>query len=256
MFSGSQTRFGDQPVRLAIGDPTGKEWTPLEAIPPRRGVVAMASMIDLPNGELVAYYHTGEGGTTLMATRSRDRGLTWSRPWKPVPRSTYPEGLRLCEPGIIVSPERDRYAMLLRENSRTRNSYITFSSDGENWSDPRELPLSLTGDRHTARYAPDGRLFISFRCVTPKPKKPREFEGDWVGWVGTWDDLVDGNEGQYLIRLRDNTRGADCAYPGVEVLADGTIVTTTYGHWDKGKTAYIRCVRFQLEDIDTYAGED
>lgn len=28
--------------------------------------------------------------------------------------------------------------------------------------------------------------------------------GDWVGWVGTYDDLVAGREGQYRVRLMDN----------------------------------------------------
>ena len=31
----------------------------------------------------------------------------------------------------------------------------------------------------------------------------------------------------------DNKDSWDCAYPGVEVLPDGTIVSTTYGHWDR-----------------------
>ena len=52
--------------------------------------------------------------------------------------------------------------MLLRENSRKFNSLVIFSDDeGETWTKPRELPGSLTGDRQSARYAPDGRLFIS-----------------------------------------------------------------------------------------------
>ncbi len=60
--------------------------------------------------------------------------------------------------------------------------------------------LSLTGDRHTAKYAPDGRLFVSFRdMASGSPCK-----GDWVGWVGTFEDIVKGRDGQYRIRLMDN----------------------------------------------------
>ena len=51
---------------------------------------------------------------------------------------------------------------------------------------------------------------------------------------------MQGEEGQYRVRLMDNTKGADCAYPGVEVLPDGTFVTTTYGHWDEGERALHR----------------
>jgi hypothetical protein len=138
-------------------------------------------------------------------------------------------------------------AVLLRENSRRRNSFVIFSNDeGETWSKPRELPASLTGDRHTGRYTPDGRLFISFRDTTHvSPTK-----GDWVAWVGTYDDIVNGKEGQYRVRLMDNHKGGDCAYPGVELLPDGTIVTTTYGHWTKSESPYIVSVRLKLAELD------
>ena len=118
------------------------------------------------------------------------------------------------------------------------------------WSSPpRELPASLTGDRHTAVYAPDGRLFISFRDTThDSPTK-----GDWVAWVGTWEDLVRGQQGQYRVRLKDNKHRWDTAYPGVVLLPDGTIVTTTYGHWDEGESPYIRSVRLTMQELDDRA---
>ena len=110
-------------------------------------------------------------------------------------------------------------------------------------------PGSPTGARHTARYAPDGRLFISFRDRTLESPT----QGDWVGWVGTYNDIVKGAEGQYRVRLMDNTRGADCAYPGVELLPDGTFITTTYGHWIKGESPFIVSVRFTLKELDEKA---
>jgi hypothetical protein len=134
-----------------------------------------------------------------------------------------------------------------------------FSDDeGATWSAPRELPAALTGDRHTGKYAPDGRLFISFRDRTPDVP-PREYnsphEGDWVAWVGTYDDMVHGRPGQYRVRLKDNKKAWDTAYPGVEVLPDGTIVTTTYGHWDDADpygnmVPYILSVRLKLDELD------
>jgi hypothetical protein len=145
--------------------------------------------------------------------------------------------------------------VLLRENARRKNSHVIFSEDeGKTWSKPRELPLSLTGDRHTGKYSADGRLFISFRCRSPKQSaKGRPFEGDWVGWVGTWEDIVKGREGQYSVRLKDNTKGYDTTYPGVEILPDDTFVSTTYGHWSKGEAPYILSVRFKLSELDAIA---
>ena len=83
--------------------------------------------------------------------------------------------------------------------------------------------------------------------------KERPFEGDWVGWVGTWDDLVAGRKGQYFVRLKDNKKGYDTTYPGVEVLPDDTFVVTTYGHWSANESPYILSVRFQLSELDGLA---
>ena len=70
---------------------------------------------------------------------------------------------------------------------------------------------------------------------------------------GRGDDIARGREGQYRVRLMDNHVRADCAYPGVEVLPDGTIVTTTYGHWTKGEQPYIVSVRLRLDELDARA---
>jgi hypothetical protein len=149
-----------------------------------------------------------------------------------------------------ASSVRRTLAALLRENSRARNSFVIFSRDeGKTWSEPLELPGALTGDRHTGKYAPDGRLLVSFRDMAyDSPTKE-----DWVAWVGTFDDIVHGREGQYRVRLMDNTKDADCAYPGVEVLPDGTFVLTTYGHWTAGEAPYIMSVRLKLAELDRLA---
>jgi hypothetical protein len=113
------------------------------------------------------------------------------------------------------------------------------------------LPPALTGDRHVGVQTRDGRLFISFRdMATDSPTK-----GDWVAWVGIWDDIVRGHDGQYRVRLMDNTGGSDAAYPGVELLPDDTIVTTTYGHWTQGEPPYIVSVRLRLAELDRLAAK-
>lgn len=208
---------------------------------------------------------------TLYKTFSFDGGLTWSNPESILSR----RDMNLCEPGIIRSPNGKILAVLLRENARRANSQIIFSKDeGKTWSDPRPLPNELNGDRHVLKYTPDGRLLVVFRDRSPMSymedlariaREKNEVnlskvasetgqgsptEGDWVGWVGKWKDLVKGKPGQYRIRFKDNIHSWDCCYPGVEMLPDGTFVVTTYGHWEKDEEPYILSVRFKMEELD------
>jgi hypothetical protein len=208
---------------------------------------------------------------TLYKTFSFDGGLTWSKPEPILSR----RDMNLCEPGMIRSPDGKTLAVLLRENARRANSQIIFSKDeGKTWSNPRPLPNELTGDRHVLKFSPDGRLLVVFRDISPlscrkdldrisKERNEANFsklasetgqgsptEGDWVGWVGKWKDLVKGKPGQYRIRFKDNIHSWDCCYPGVELLPDGTFVVTTYGHWEKDKEPYIVSIRFKMEELD------
>lgn len=253
---------GLYPARLAVSQDDGQTWGELEPVGDWGGIVVMGFVQQLETGlgHYLAMFHDdgrffgAEGKRQnpvvfqLYKTLSTDGGLTWSFPevvWKG-------SDVHLCEPGCIRSPDGKQLAVLLRENSRTKNSHIIFSNDeGKTWSAPRPLPLSLTGDRHTGKYAPDGRLLISFRCRSPGSQAAnRPFEGDWVAWVGTYDDLVKGRPGQYFVRLNDNTKGYDTTYPGVEVLPDGTYVVTTYGHWAENEPPYIMSVRLDLKELD------
>lgn len=243
---------GLYPIRMSVSEDDGWTWTPLEPIGNFGGIVAMSDVVRVKNGDYLAFFHDdgrfidGSGKASkfvVYKTRSKDGGLTWSAPEVVV---THPTA-HLCEPGLIRSPDGKQLAMLLRENSRKFNSFVAFSNDeGETWSGPVELPGSLTGDRHQAIYAPDGRLFISFRDTGPESPTA----GDWVGWVGTYEDIVHGREGQYRVRLMDNKHSWDTAYPALELLPDGTIVATTYGHWTEGEPPYIVSVRFKLDELD------
>ena len=251
---------GLYPARLAVSENDGQSWSELKSAGDWGGIVVMGCLepVKTGKGHYMAMFHDdGRFFTsqtkqekpvvfTLFKTFSRDGGLTWSHPEAILARSD----VHLCEPGIIRSPDGRQLCVLLRENSRRRNSYVIFSNDeGKTWTKPRELPASLTGDRHTGRYTKDGRLFISFRDRTRKSLT----SGDWVAWVGTYEDIAKGREGQYRVRLMDNTKGADCAYPPVEILPDDTLVTTTYGHWTKGEAPYIVSVRLKLSELDALA---
>lgn len=251
---------GLYPARLAVSENDGVKWSELKPAGDWGGIVVMGCLEELKTGKgkyLALFHDDGRFFTkkskrakptvfTLYKTLSKDGGLTWSKPESIFARSD----VHLCEPGIIRSPDGKQLCVLLRENSRRRNSFVIFSNDeGKNWTPPRELPAALTGDRHTAKYTADGRLFISFRDTTHEtPTK-----GDWVAWVGTYEDIVKGREGQFRVRLMDNKNRWDCAYPPVETLPDDTIVTTTYGHWTAGEMPYIVSVRLKLSELDAMA---
>ena len=254
---------GMQPIRMAHSEDDGRSWSPLTAIGDYGGVVAMACMGRLRNGDYLAFFHDDErmrqpGGARakdlqVRCVRSTDGGLTWGEPVF----VTAHEQAELCEPCWLRSPDGRRIAVLLRENSRRFNSFVIFSDDeGASWSEPRELPAALTGDRHVGRYAPDGRLFLTFRDTARRSP----CIADWVAWVGSFEDVVAGRKGQYRIRLMHNLEHGrrrqgdfifgDCAYPGLELLPDGTFVTTTYGHWAEDQPPYVVSVRLTLAEMD------
>jgi len=251
---------GLYPARRAISDDQGETWGELENMGEWGGVVVMGDMIRLKDGNYMALFHDDgrfiqnekkrTGIRTIYKTISTDGGLTWSKPEGIITR----KDVGPCEPGLVRSPDGNQIAMLIRENLRVANSLVIFSDDeGETWTKPVELPSTLTGDRHQAVYTGDGRLLISFRDHSPKTEPDSPTEGDWVAWVGTYENLQTGHPGQYRVRIKDNTKGYDCAYPAVELLPDGTIMATTYGHWDEGEEPYILGVRFKMTDIDSLA---
>jgi len=250
---------GLYPIRLAVSEDDGATWSGLAPIGDFGGIVAMASVVPLRTGagHYMALFHDdgrfiaeraadGPRPFRVYKTISTDGGLTWGTPEVVV---SHPVA-HLCEPGALRSPDGKQIAVLLRENSRKLNAFVIFSNDeGRTWTAPRELPGALTGDRHVARYAPDGRLFITFRDMALESAT----KGDWVAWVGTYDDIVAGREGHYRVRLMDNHHEWDCAYPGLELLPDGTFVTTTYGYWEAGAEPYITCVRVTMAELDRLA---
>jgi hypothetical protein len=251
---------GLRPCRMAVSEDDGVSWSDLKPVGDWGGIVTMGSVEPLRTGKghyLAMFHDDGRyfnqaGSQTkpptfaLYQTISTNGGLNWSFPTVVYQSSK----IHLCEPGIIRSPDGKQLAVLLRENSRTKNSHIIFSNDeAKTWTEPREVSAALTGDRHTAKYTRDGRLFVSFRDMA----KNSPTQGDWVAWVGTYADLAAGNEGAFKVRLMDNKNKWDCAYPGVEILPDDTIVTTSYGHWIEGEAPYIVSVRLTLGELDSRA---
>lgn len=261
---------GLYPVRMAISEDSGESWSSFAAIGDWGGIVTMSDIIPIKNksadpgyapGKYVAVFHDdgrffkGSGKAhvnpkkfTVYRSLTNDGGLTWSSP-----QVIREDTVRLiCEPGIIRSPDGKELAMLLRENSRRHYSQVMFSADeGETWSAPKPVHAALTGDRHVLRYAADGRVVAVFRDYQPG-KATGPTEGDFVAWVGHYDDIRNGTPGQYRIRLLDNYAGYDGGYAGFEVFSDGSFLATTYIQYrpeDFGNNSVI-AVRFTLKESD------
>jgi hypothetical protein len=249
----------DRPIRISISEDSGRNWTPLAAIGEGRdynAIVAASSMLRLKDGRHMALHHAdylpGEDGRRnmkLYKMLSADGGRTWS---PRIPVLGHPAA-EFCEPGAVRSPDGREIAVMIRDNSRKFRSFLTFSRDeGETWLEARELPGTLTGDRHQPRYAPDGRLVVVFRDMD----KQSPTRGHFVAWVGRYQDLAAGAPGQYRIKLLHSYGGADCGYAGLELLPDGTFVATTYIKYAPGEKERqsIVSVRFRLSDFDALLG--
>lgn len=275
-----------------FSDDDGRTWAPLESqdIGLEHGIiVALASLWPLLDGEgrptgtwRGAFHDRRFDNYTLDLSLEADPAAPggYRCAWGQAKRIDYasPAGLArardagLCEPGVVRSPDGRTVALLFRPQHKRTNAMIAFSTDeGAAFTDPVDLPGSLTGERHVGRYAPDGRLVICFRDYSPL-NEGNPSHGDWVAWVGTWDDLAGQRPGQYRVRLKNNFGNStnanigDCGYTGVEVLPDGTFVCTTYGHWERdtvepahpaakegrGRPPFIIAARFTLEQLDRW----
>ena len=188
--------------------------------------------------------------------------------------STY----KMCEIGMFRSPDGKRIVGLARSQSHHNPATMIYSDDeGKTWSKPMDLPGSLAGERHKAAYDPiSGRLVISFREIQYDLNGNNTFDGDadwtageWVAWVGTYEDLMEQRDGQYRIEIckdySKSDKSGDTGYAGVVVLDDGTFIMDSYGHWDEefsnnwtgGVTkdlCYIKQAKFKLSEIDNMAG--
>jgi hypothetical protein len=235
---------GNGKMRQAVSNDMGETWTPFEP----NGlncVVAPITIIPIAGNRHLAVYQQPQ---SIWQSISHDGGLTWEPERKIATYyNAYP-----CEPAVIRSPDGKQLAAAMRENTRNYNSLLIISNDeGETWSEPVELPASMTGDRHLPRYSHDGRIVMPFRDMAlGSPTK-----GDFVAWVGTYDDIVNLKEGQYRIKLLDSPVKRDLGYPGLELLPDGTFIVTTYAVLREGEKHSVVSIRFKLQEIDEKAAK-
>ncbi len=262
----------------------GETWTEferfydLESEYPVIPIVAMASLTQLKeNGEFVdkwmGFFHDGNFyNYKTILTFDENGNMQWSVPEKYFAEYRDIEQMsNMCEVEVIRSEKGtgDELCLISRSNTKQMNSLISFSNDeGKTWSKPVEAPDALNGERHKADYTSDGRLFITFRSIERGPAFNIWTSEGWIAWVGTYDDLKNGTEGQYRIKLAHiyedgqtaprHIAHRDTGYCGNVVLADDTIVTSTYGHFNPNSRTedgtalktYICSKRINLKDTD------
>lgn len=250
-------------------------------------IVAMSSLTRLKeNGEFVdkwmGLFHDSDFyNYKTILTFDEDGNPKWSKPVKYFAKyRDIEKKTNMCEVEVIRSEGGlgDELCLITRSNAKNVNSLISFSTDeGKTWSKPVEAPAALNGERHKAEYTSDGRLYITFRSIErgqkAKENSPRKNLRGWISegliaWVGTYEDLKNGTEGQYRIKLAhiyddkqkkpDYYANADTGYCGNVVLPDDTIVTCSYGKFrtedktEDGKSyrTSICSKRVNLKDTD------
>jgi hypothetical protein len=227
------------------------EMRPIEGLRMTESVMPWCTIVPIEGGrKLLAATNARRANdpdrrsNNVVQSVSSDGGRTWS----PVRVICDIPGYKPCEPCFIRSPDGRQLLCLMRENVRSVNSrFIVSDDESQTWSEPKFLQGALTGDRHQARYAPDGRLVVVFRdMAAASPTR-----GHFVGWVGTYEDIRRQREGQYRLKLLHNYAGTDCGYAGLELLPDGTLVATTYvKYWPDRRKHSVVSTRFTLEEID------
>ena len=243
---------GNGDMRQSVSLDNGETWTPFEP----NGlhcIVVPNRLIPLSGRRYAAIYvdhgTRAPGDHIIVQSITTDGGLTWEKQWLIAQH----EDALPDEPGVIRSPDGKQIAAVMREQSRAYNAMVITSDDeGKTWSELQEAAAGVTGDRHNLAYAPDGRLVIVFRDTALA--SPTKF--NFVAWVGTYDDLVNGCEGEYrilLLRHHGNfppDKYGDCGYAGLEVLPDGTFVATTYLVHKPDEEHSVISVRFNLKELD------
>lgn len=245
---------GNGAMHQSVSLDEGKTWSPMR---PNglQCIVAPITILPIEGGKKhLAVYHRGAGDRDRPPLRiwqatSADGGLTW----EDQRMVAAVEGANPCEPFVLRSPDGKQLMCLMRENARRLNSLVMVSDDeGKTWTEPQEVTGALTGDRHCGRYAEDGRLVIAFRDMA----KGSSTYGQFVAWIGTYEDILEGRPGEYRLHLlKHHGRTGDTGYPGLERLPDGTFVATTYVAYRPDEKNSVVSVRFTLNETDRMAKE-
>jgi hypothetical protein len=248
VFAGSGP---DRKMQHAHSADDGGTWTAMTSVG-LECVMPFCTIAPVDGGKrligLTSIRRPGEAKDTksniITQSESTDGGLTWS-PW----RVLLDLGeLKPCEPALVRSPNGKQLLCLIRENIRSAGSHFMTSDDeGRTWSKEKPLPPGLWGDRHMPHFSADGRLVVTFRDMGQN----KNTHGHFAAWVGRYEDILGGRDGQYKIKLLHSHAGSDCGYSGLELLPDGTFVATTYIKYRPGpEKQSVVSTRFTLAETD------
>lgn len=258
--------------KTAYSDDNGRTWSEFTHHFADAGFVAHATLVRLKKADgswdfryMGVFHDGGYNNWKTYLTFDAGGNAVWSTPTRLLAAHNAIEKYAgLCEIEIIRSPDGRQLALLARAQNKRTNAMVAFSNDeGNTWTEPREMQGALMGERHAATYDPaSGRLVITFRDIIRNSVSNTGawVAGDWVAWVGTYDDLVNSREGQYRVRLLEDftpsVKSGDTGYAGNVVLPDGTFVLTSYGYFDPADTSYpyIMTTRFSLKELDALNG--
>lgn len=247
---------------VSVSDDEGETWSEFETFhetidgSQNYSVVAMASLIQIrdENGEpmdkwMGVFHNLNYVNYKTYLTFDENGNQQWSEPEPYLSEYRSIESShQICEVGMFRSPDGGKIVALARSQSHAHPATMFYSEDeGETWSEPVHLPGSLAGERHKIMYDPTDetgqRLLVTFREIQyDREGNDNQFgndwmAGDWIAWVGTYDDIMNQREGDYRILLCEdwsaNARSGDTGYSGLVVQKDGTFIIDSYGHWDK-----------------------
>ncbi len=246
-------------IRSSFSEDGGKTWSPMTETG-LVGEVAPKTILSFDGGKRLIMWsdrrdpdNPNDPHPVVWQSESVDGGLSWRKE-----RVILGVPGQWAQPCVVRSADGGQLLMLMRENTRRYHSLYSVSDDcARTWSEPKELPAALTGDRHVAKYAPDGRLVVAFRDRAVCSQT----YGHYVAWVGRFEDIVNRREGQYRIKLLHNAArtaqdapgvgDADCGYSDLELLPGGTIIATTYVKYRAGPEKHsVVSTRFKIEETD------
>ncbi|MEC5128396.1 sialidase family protein [Verrucomicrobiales bacterium BCK34] len=244
-------------LRQSYSEDGGKTWTPM-AETGLKAECAPKTIMSFDEGKRLVMWCDRRGpdskaneskGACVWESESLDGGLTWG-PERVVVKTLS----HWAQPAVIASDKDDTLIMLLRVNQNDYGQFAVSPDRGKTWSEAKQLPAALTGHRPAVKRAPDGRIVVVMRDTATdfengKIRNPTA--GHFVAWVGTFDDILNGRDGQYRIKLLHSYAGRDTGYSGFELLPDGTFVATTYIKYRGGPEKHsVVSTRFKLDELD------